>query len=200
VNQQLTLFETPKPPKATPAKYSVFLAVFPDPSTARQISELAMGIRETNGLRGRVRPLSHLHVSLYFLGGCSEVSEKVIHFVGQICEAVAASTFAFEASFDEAISFRGGLDKRPLVLVNRGDGNAKLMKLRQALDTEFSKFRHRGGSNLKFDPHITLLYDQYSVPEEPIDPISWVVDEIVLVFSEVGATKYERPGRWKLGS
>jgi 2'-5' RNA ligase len=199
MNQQLLFSETPKPPQATPAKYSVFLAVFPDSSTAHHISELAMGIREKHGLHGRVRPLSHLHVSLYFLGGCPDVSEKVIHFVGQICETVAASIPAFEARFDEAISFRGGLGKRPLVLVNYGDGNAKLMRLHQALDAAFSKYRRHSGGNLKFNPHITLLYDRQGIQEQPINPISWMVDEIVLVCSEVGATKYERLGSWKLG-
>jgi 2'-5' RNA ligase len=200
MNQQLTLFETPKPLKATPAKYSVFLAVFPDSSTAHHIFELAMGIREKYGLQGRVRPLSHLHVSLCFLGGCSDVSEKMIHFVGQICEAIAVSTPAFEARFDEIISFRGGLGNRPLVLVNHSDGNTVLRRLHQALDTVFSKYRGHSSSNLKFNPHITLLYDRQDIPKKPIDPTSWKVNEIVLVRSEVGATKYDRLGSWKLGS
>ena len=127
------------------------------------------------------------------------MSEKVIHFAGQICEAIAASAPAFEARFDEAISFRGELEKRPLVLVNHSDGNTKLVKLHQALDTAFSKYRRRSSGNLKFNPHITLLYDRQGIPEKPIDPVSWRVDEIVLVCSEVGATKYDRLGSWKLG-
>lgn len=197
MDQQLVLFDTPEP---APAKYSVFLAVFPPPLMARHIPDLAMEIRGRYGLHGGVRPLNHLHVSLYPLGGCFEVSERVIHFVGQICEVVVASMPAFEVRFDRVISFNGGRPGNcPLVLVNRSGGNAQLRKLRQALDTEFSKFRRRGGGNLRFDPHVTLLYDQQSIPEEPIEPVSWVVDEIALVFSEVGATKYERLGRWKLG-
>jgi len=157
-----------------------------------------MGIRGKNGLRGRVRPLGHLHVSLYFLGGCSDVSEKVIHFVGHICETVTASTPVFEVRFDRTISFRGGLGNRPFVLINHNKGNPELMRLRQALDTKFSKYRRGSGGNLTFNPHVTLLYDQQSIPEGPINPISWMVDEIVLVRSEVGATKYEKLGSWKL--
>jgi 2'-5' RNA ligase len=196
MDQQLALFETPK--LASP-KYSTFLAVFPDPVTAHRISELAIGIRERHELRGRVRPLNHLHVSLYFLGGCSDVSERAVHFVGHICEAVVASIPAFEVRFDGMLSFRGGLGNRPLVLVNHSDGNAKLMRLHQALDAELSKYRRRSGGNLNFNPHLTLLYDQQSIPEETVEPVSWMVDEIVLVSSEVGATKYERLGSWKLG-
>lgn len=197
MTQQLTLFETPEP---TPAKYGVFLAVFPDSLTAHHISKQAMRIREKHGLYGRVRPLNHLHVSLCPLGGCSDVSEKIIHFVGKICATVVATISPFEVRFDRVISFRGGHANCPLVLINRSDGNAKLMRLYQALDAEFSRYWHRNSGSSKFNPHITLLYDKQSIPEEPVEPVSWTVDEIVLVFSEVGATKYECLERWKLSS
>jgi 2'-5' RNA ligase len=134
---------------------------------------------------------------LYFLGGCSDVSEKLVHFVGQLCETVTASTPVFEVTFDRTISFRGGPDNRPFVLIDHSNGNLELMKLRQALDTKFSKYQRRSGGN-SFNPHVTLLYDQQSLPEEPINPISWMVGELALVRSEVGATKYEKLGSWKL--
>lgn len=193
MDQQLALFETPEP---IPLKYSVFLAVFPDRLTTQRIHALAMEARERRGLRGRVRPLDHLHVSLHFIGHCSDVPEKVVCFVGQICEAVAALIPAFEVRFDRMLSFRGGIGNRPLVLVNHGDDNVGLLRLHQALDAELSKYRRPG--NLKFNPHVTLLYDRQGIQEQPINPISWMVDEIVLVRSEVGATKYERLGCWKL--
>lgn len=139
-----------------------------------------------------------MHVSLSFLGGCSEVSEKAIQFICKIGETVTASVPAFEARFDRVISFRGGFDNRPLVLVNHDDGNTELIRLHQALDIALSKYQRRG-AYLKFSPHITLLYDRQNIPEEPVDPISWVADEVVLVRSEVGVTKYERIGCWKLG-
>ena len=186
-------------PDLPPPKYGVFLAVFPGSATASHLLKMAAAIKESHGLCGRVRPLGHLHVSLYPLGACSAVSEKVVNFVEKICAPVVASIPPFEVKFERAMSFRGGRDTHPLVLVNHGNGNAKLMRLRQALDSEFSKYRRRMGGNLKFNPHLTLLYDERTIPEEPVEPVSWVVEEIVLVFSEVGATKYERPRRWQLG-
>src|SRR5437899_5613476 len=133
MDQQLALFETAQP--ETP-KYSLFLAVFPDPFTAQRISRLAMKLRERHGLRGRVRPLDHLHVSLHALGHASEIPETVVHHIGQICEAVTEFIPAFEVTFDRALSFRDGIDKRPLVLANRDDGNTALTRLHQALDAE----------------------------------------------------------------
>ena len=189
--QQLTLFEAPQPDRP---KYSLFLAIFPDRLTAQHISELAMKIRETHGLRGRTRPLNHLHVTLHFPIRCSEVA---VCLVGQICKEVAALVPPFEIKFDRMLSFRGGIDNRPLVMVNHGDGNAALTRLHQALGAEMIGYWRRSDGNLRFNPHITLLYDRQGIPEEPIDPVSWMVDEIVLVRSEVGATKYERLGHWK---
>jgi 2'-5' RNA ligase len=61
------------------------------------------------------------------------------------------------------------------------------------------KSRLASRPNSKFVPHVTLLYDKQILAPMPIDPVIWRVEEMVLVRSEVGVTKYERPGRWKLG-
>jgi 2'-5' RNA ligase len=61
------------------------------------------------------------------------------------------------------------------------------------------KSRLSSRPNSKFVPHVTLLYDRQVLAPTPINPVAWKVEEIVLVRSEVGATKYEKPGRWKLG-
>ena len=53
----------------------------------------------------------------------------------------------------------------------------------------------------RFRPHVTLLYqrDHERRPvNEPIDPIGWRADEIVLIHSHVGRTRHETLGRWPL--
>jgi 2'-5' RNA ligase len=48
-------------------------------------------------------------------------------------------------------------------------------------------------------PHLTLLYDKKHFDSTGIKPVFWTVREIVLVASEVGATKYHLLGRWEFG-
>jgi 2'-5' RNA ligase len=68
------------------------------------------------------------------------------------------------------------------------------------LKTEFSKFfSFPPPSPPKFAPHLTLLYDKQELAPTPIEPVSWMVQEVVFVGSEVGATKYHRLGRWAFG-
>jgi 2'-5' RNA ligase len=195
MNQQLDLFRTPEP---APLKYGVYLAIFPDPFTADHISAQAAGIWKRHGLHGQLRPTHHLHISLHPLGGYSVVPYKILPFVAEICKAATANISPFKIKLDRALSFRGGVERRPVVLINHSDGNAALTELYQAIGTELSKhLRYR--RNFRFNPHLTLLYDQQSIPEETIDPISWKVNEVVLVCSEVDATKHERLGCWELG-
>ena len=194
MNQQLDLFGVPEP---APLKYGVFLAIFPDQFTADHIVEQAAEICKRHRLRGRLRPIHHLHISLHSLGGYSAVPYKILPFVAEICKAAIANMPPFGITLDRVISFRGGFTNRPVVLINHSDGNAALTQLHHTIGTELSKYL-RHSRNLGFNPHLTLLYDQQSIPEEPIDPISWKVDEIVLVCSEVTATKYERLGHWEL--
>ena len=97
------------------------------------------------------------------------------------------------------MSFRGRLGNHPLVLAGDDQRNTTLKKLYQSLEVQLVKNRLSSRPNNKFVPHVTLLYDKQILSPTPIDPVVWRVEEIVLVRSEVGATKYERPGHWKLG-
>jgi RNA 2',3'-cyclic 3'-phosphodiesterase len=196
MDQQLSLFSTPEP---LPLKYNLFLAILPDVYTAERISELARELSAKHGLRGRLRPLHHLHVTLHHLGHYADVPENVVRTVDLACETVAAATTSFDVKFDTVLSFRNRPGNHPFVLSN-SHGIPDLMSFHQALVRELAKQGFPGGVNSKFVPHVTMLYDKQSIPEEPIDPISWRVSEIVLVRSEVGATKYQHLGRWALRS
>lgn len=49
-----------------------------------------------------------------------------------------------------------------------------------------------------FVPHMTLAYDKKFIPRQPIDPISFVAREFVLVHSPRGLTIYKDLNRWPL--
>ncbi len=83
-------------------------------------------------------------------------------------------------------------------MVLLGRGNPELLAFHQVLLKELLKCRCLGKGGQDFNPHITLLYDRQGIEEESVSPVSWLVDEIVLIHSEVGDTKYHELGRWKL--
>ena len=197
MDQQLSLFEDRRP---NDGKFSFFLALFPDPSTARRIIELGDTIRGEHGMHSRLRPLTHLHISLHFFGYASDVSEALTAILDPTCKTIAARTLRFDIELDRIMSFRGRPGNHPLVLVGDDQRNVALKKLHQSIEVQLVKSRLASRPNNKFMPHVTLLYDKQILAPTPIDPVAWRVEEMVLVRSEVGATKYEKPGRWKLGS
>ena len=193
MNKQLSLFE--EPGSGLP-KFKRVLAVFPDDYTAAQIGSLANGLRETHGLRGKIRPVNHLHVSLplprHFVRG----PESAVEIIGRVCETVAAVTPSFEIRFERVMSFPKPTGNHTLVLVGESHGNDGIMHLHGMLRAEFAKYHLRTS---KLVPHLTLLYDKKELTSSLVEPVCWTVKEIVLVNSEVGATKYHRLGCWKLG-
>ena len=189
---QLDLFPTQEP---RPTGYSLILAVFPDEHTARDIYELATNLRHKHRLSGRVRPLSHLHISLPCLLNVSDKLDRVVESVDRACKAIADTTPPFEITLDRASSFGGQPMKHALVLAGSKDGNAELKAFHRLLAAKLSN----RGKSPSFTPHMTLLYDR-KIAEEPISPVRWKVNEVILVLSHVGATKYDRLGRWTLGA
>jgi len=194
MNQQLSFFKEPQP---RPAKYNLFLSIFPDSGTARSIIKLADTLRQKHGLRGRVRPVSHLHVSLFFLGGVNDIPASAMEVIGQVCKTVVADTHIFEISFNRVMSFHERVGNHPLVFVGDDDGNQSVRKLQGLLDAKFLRGSH---TTRKFIPHLTLLYDRLKLAPKPVEPVFWTVREIVLVRSEIGATKYDWLGRWKFST
>jgi 2'-5' RNA ligase len=194
--EQLSLFESRQP---SSAKYSYFLALFPDPDTGARLIKLGNQIRSAHEMHCPLRPLTHLHISLHFFGPGSDASKVLVQVLDPICQAITAQTPPFSFELDCIKSFRGRPGNHPLVLVGDEQRNAALMQLHQTLEVQLIKNRLARRPNIKFVPHVTLLYDKQILAPVPIDPVVWRVEEMVLVRSEVGATKYEHPGRWILG-
>lgn len=167
----------------------LFFAIVPPPETAMRISALATILKRAHGFTARLTPPARLHVSLFFLGGLPQ-------------EAVQASRAAatdlqmtpFEVSFDRSVSFRGAPGGRPFVLAG-DDGVRQLLAFQQTLGAALSKTGLKRRARAGFMPHMTLLYDRLIADEHPIEPISWVVNDFVLIHSNNG---HSRLARWPL--
>jgi 2'-5' RNA ligase len=174
-----------EPPKPTD---NVFLGLFP--ADTSRIAELARLLRGRHGLLGRPLATDRFHMTLF----CFDVRVD-LRAVNQACALAADTTRPFEVELDRVLSFTGRPGNRPLVL--RGsDDNAALMSLFERLSAALVESRFSFKRKLRFNPHVTLLYDERSIPEESVEPIRWTVSEFVLVHSLVGRSRYIPLARW----
>lgn len=173
---------------------TIFFAVQPPPFTASSISRLAWHLRDKHRLTGQpVRP-ERLHVSLLFAGYHGRMRPETLNAVCQAAATIAMPRF--RVGVDWVASFRNR-HNRPLVL--RGDdGVSGLIALRDRLVAATIDVPGIPAARREFTPHVTLLYDQCDVREEPVEEIGWPVGEFVLVRSLFGQGRHIVLGRWPL--
>jgi 2'-5' RNA ligase len=171
----------------------LFLAVVPDADTAGRIYQRAEVIRRARKLEGVLIGPERLHATLFFLGERGALPEQIIT---QAVEAATAVKMPpFEVLFDRTMSFSGGSNNHPFVLV--GDpGVERLKTFRQMLGASMIRHGLRHLVRTSFMPHVTLLYDKQNVDEHPIEPISWIVHEFVLIRSLYRRTTHIHEARW----
>jgi RNA 2',3'-cyclic 3'-phosphodiesterase len=172
------------------ADVRLFLAATPDAATATRIHRLARTLRRAHRSSGALIVPERLHVSLFFLSGLPEQS------LCAACKALAdVRVPPFQVCFDRTASFRGRVGSRPFVLVG-GDGVGQLKSFRQGLGAGLAREGLRRLASTNFEPHVTLLYDAHGADEYPLaEPISWTVNEIVLIQSRSGHTHL---AKWRL--
>jgi len=178
-----------------PRTDGLFFAIIPSPQSAAQIERRVQDFRGEFGLKGEPLATSHFHVTLYYLGAHPGVPRGI---VAKASETAASIRMApFDIIFDRARSFTGKGGSRPFIL---GTGKAlpELLALQQSLRAALRKAGLDNWAQPAFTPHVTLLYDNRSVPEQPIEPVAWTVREFVLMRSLLGMSRYETLGRWPL--
>ena len=167
----------------------LFFAAVPGAAVAAQIHRRAAILKCAHKLRGRLIEPECLHVTLFFLGSLPEQCLRMA------CEAAADVRIEpFEVSFDRSLTFRGKPGNHPFVLVG-DDGVRQLTLFRTMLGAAMTRKGLRRRANTNFTPHVTLLYDAHRVEEYPIEPISWTVNEFVLIRSING---HIHLARWPL--
>jgi 2'-5' RNA ligase len=123
-----------------------------------------------------------LHVTLFSLSGLPDRA------LDDACDAVAeVGAQPFGVSFDRTVSFRGRPGSRPFVLT----GDAGLGSLKAFRCSLLANMMRRGLPLLarpNYTPHVTLLFDDRAVDENPVGPIRWTVGNVVLIHSMQGHT------------
>jgi 2'-5' RNA ligase len=167
----------------------LFLAAIPDANTAQRIHRLATALKRANKFDAKIIEPARLHISLFFLGGLpNPIAELACEIAGEV------RAQPFEVLFDRSASFRGRPSNRPFVLVGE-KGLERLRSFRRTLGAALAGKGLRYLAKKDFTPHVTLLYADRDVEEHPIEPISWTVNEFVLIRSMRG---HVHLARWPL--
>lgn len=173
----------------------LFFAIYPDAATAARITQLAQQLRAEHGLQGKPLKPERFHVTLHHLGDYAGLPHDLVAAACGAAAGVAAASF--DITFDRVASFTSAPRNRPFVL--RGDkGLAALAAFQQSLGEALKKTVLGRWAKPGFTPHVTLLYDDRSVPEQAVTPVSWTARELVLVHSLIGQTLHVPLARWPL--
>lgn len=180
--------------EAPAATDRLFFALFPDASAAARIATLARDARHAHGLHGKPLRSERFHVTLHHLGDHAGLPDALVAQAQQAAAGVDLPPF--EAGFDAIGSF-SGRRQRPLVL-RGGEGLSALRSFQQALGRRMQAAGLARWVEHRFEPHVTLLYDEWTVPAQPVTPVAWRVDSFALVHSLLGRTEYRVLGQWPL--
>ncbi|MES2661025.1 MAG: 2'-5' RNA ligase family protein [Verrucomicrobiota bacterium] len=196
MNQELLYADTEKPKRRFD---NLFVALLPPLSIAEDSRDRGLELEGRHCLRGNRRPTSHSHLTLFHVGNFFGLPIDIVEASRRACSAAAALSQAFAFELDQAACFGSGWKNTPLVL-KRQERHFQMDRLHERVVIQFHRqgISHRKKSK-KFEPHITLSYLNGTFPTESIDPVGWMVRDLVLIHSLVGQTKYIELGRWKLG-
>ena len=170
----------------------LFFAVVPGVDKATRIYRLAEVVKRARQFDGGLIRTDRLHITLFLLDDGSGSHERVVRMACEAAQGVCMPSF--EVSFDRIASFHGRPGHHPFVLLG-GDGLNRLRQLQQTLAAQLAKNGLKHLVKRDFNPHITLLYAEREVEEQPIEPIFWTVDGFVLIHSHHGHTHL---ARWPL--
>jgi 2'-5' RNA ligase len=179
----------------TRPRHYLFFAIRPDTETAESICRLAAEFRRRHGLTGQPVAPDRLHISLNFIANLARPDRQVID------RAVAAAAIvvmpAFVIALDRAGSWGRGAGAKAFVM-SGDDGliGARLLHTKIHESLAPTGLVPRREPNV--EPHMTLLRDRGEAPPEFVDPMSWRVEEFVLLDSVRGEGRHEVLGRWHL--
>lgn len=174
-------------------RHRLFFALLPDEQIRQRFAAAAAALKQRFAPEGNWTRPARFHVTLRFLGEAPELRDPWLQAALEVGSGVRQP--AFDLVFDHAASFPG--PRPPWVLRCREPAHA-IRKLGQALAVP--GVSAGAGTAQDFVPHLTVLrHADRALPDSPIEPIAWRVEEYVLLHSLPGAAPaYEELGRWPL--
>jgi 2'-5' RNA ligase len=179
---------------AASPEHRVFFALQPDDEAADRIARLAADLRREHGLQGRLAPAPRLHMPLNYIGTFrGPPTRAVMEKATSLADRVSAAPFTVTLNHVE--SWRA--DPHPLVLLG-DEGVTAAELLHTAIHKALAAGTMAPRREPQFWPHVSLLWDKTMVPKTVVEPVSWMIQEFVLLDSVFGEGRHEVLGRWAL--
>ena len=166
--------------------HRLFFALRPPPSAAAYIRESCAWL----GPGRWVRP-QHLHVTLNILDDWPFLPSALLAAMIAAGDKVAANPF--RVVFDELSGSGRSIVLRPSERI------AALNGFQQLLAATLMSAGIATRRDVRFSPHLTLVYRSRPNFTAAMDAASWTVTEFLLIESLVGWTEHKVRGRWTLG-
>jgi RNA 2',3'-cyclic 3'-phosphodiesterase len=169
----------------------------PDAQASTSASRILARTQNRMNLTGRpIAPERH-HVSLHAISIDKAQPETTISRACKAAANVVATRFTL--TFDQALSFRQNAFEKPFVLcASEAIDLTPLRHFHRELGTQLAQMGVGAHVKESFTPHMTLLYDPLLVPRHRVDPVTWTVNDFVLIHSFVGLSRYEILKGWPL--
>lgn len=169
----------PKTP-SSPAPRSLYVMSKPPPEILSRVAGLPRNSRE--------RGPELLHTTLLALGDLAELPEGTLATVLALMDGFHAD--AFHVYFDHIAEGRAVALRSSKA--QRGVDTFRKRLAHFLRERDFPDFVVPGRA------HVTLRYSRDGMGNEPIPPISWRVDEVLLIESLGGKATHIERGRWQL--
>lgn len=171
----------------SPAAHNLFFAIRPPEEKVSEIVDLTAALRRKIG--GRPLRPDHLHITLTALvaGGAGPRRIREAH-----AAAESVRRPPLYVIFDSAV---GAVNS---ALLKPSEPIGALGAFREHLCVALMGAGVPIYRNERFRPHVTLLHGGQPMPEIPVDTVSWIVEEFVLIDSFVGERRHVELGRWPL--
>jgi len=167
--------------------HNLFFAVVPSEEERARIGDLIASLR----IGGVPMRLDRLHITTLSLVLDDGLPDGLAQEAAEIAASIRMPSF--RVIFDRLVGGNRSallLPSEPLVALRMFRERLGFALMRAGI-----AFRQGG-----FSPHVTLLYGGQPMPEQEIEPISWLVEDFVLIDSLIGETRHVEVGRWQLRS
>ncbi len=179
-----------------PWRDRLFFAIKPPAELAPVIQDLAERERRGWALKGRPLSAERLHATLFAFPLRRGAPAELVALLGRVAAEVEAAPFM--VGFSQVRSYDGPKRSHAFVLRGEGRETAALTAFQARLHATLVRHGCAPDWPMRFDPHVTLLYDRRVVGEYAVAPVRWTVQDFVLVHSLVGRTQHIECGRWPL--
>ena len=185
---QITTQPLRTPPAAMP-KNGLFFGIMIPHTESQKFAACFQSFRRTYRFTNKPIGSDRLHISLYSVYAGDELSEAEVQTAIRVGDAIRFGPFP--VTFDRALTYRNAKLKMPFVLA-APDSADPINGLRFQLGRKHSRLIGSIGYRQRpIQPHVTLVWDQISVPENSIEPLTIIVQEFALVRSHIGFGKYD---------